>query len=58
MKIYKNFNISSKFKNKIAIKSTERNYSYNELFNTAKKISFFIEKKEILNDRHNNTKSG
>lgn len=43
-------NVSSKFKNKIAIKTTKRDYSYNELFNTAKKISLFIDKKEILND--------
>tara|TARA_B100000886_G_scaffold303318_1_gene233922 strand:- start:5000 stop:6529 length:1530 start_codon:yes stop_codon:yes gene_type:complete len=42
-------NISSKYKNKVAVKTSDKQYTYGELFKTAKKISWFIEKEKILN---------
>jgi D-alanine--poly(phosphoribitol) ligase subunit 1 len=43
----KNF---KKLKNKIVIKTKEKQYTYADLYNISKKISFFIEQQKISND--------
>ena len=42
-------NISNKYKNKVAVRTSDKQYTYAKLFKTAKKISWFVEKEKIHN---------